>query len=243
MRYALLLPFLAAASLLTLGVPALADGEPSSEAVGLQPLEVIARAVARWQTRPRPAKLSYTVELDGTRKGGTYRRRFRVDYTAQSRDARVTEIAAEGDPPPFVDPEKQRVFPDDTFGFVPREKGLSAVGVSGGSYPYDVRRLSNETVDGRAAYHLQFAPKEAAEVNVLRDLWIDAETYDVRRIAAQQTEHVGPLSVPYIVSVSYAENGPYWLVHRIEGSGSMRTPLFSYASSATATIEDLRYEP
>ncbi|MGD0474546.1 MAG: hypothetical protein ABSB70_15210 [Candidatus Velthaea sp.] len=222
-----------------------------------KPFDVIDRAIARWQARPRPTLLSYTVDFTGSHGAKTYRRVFRVDYTVPTHNARITMLGSEGQAPAFVEPEKQRLSPTETFGFVSRDHALLGVTQSPGAaplpviaavhavvhYPYDVNLVGIEQVDRQRAYHLAFVPRQKPDDYPLRDLWVDATTYDVLKVIALQFEHIGPIRVPYLVRASYAQQGPYWLIRRAAAGATIRAGLFSYGSDAEASFEDFQYAP
>jgi hypothetical protein len=222
----------------------------------MKPFQVIDRALVRWRARPRPVQLSYVVNFIGRNKDRSFRRRFRVDDSVADHATHVTVIASEGPAPPFVQPEKQRLLPTETFGFVPPDVVTPAPPAPPANnfpviaavhatlrYPYDVSFVGIENVDHRAAYHLQLDPRQARNAYPLREIWIDASTYDVLQVVAQQFEHLGPIAVPYTISARYAEQGPYWLIAHAQAGATIHAGLFSYGSSADADFEDFQYAP
>jgi hypothetical protein len=221
------------------------------------PFTVIDRAIVRWQARPRPVQLSYVVNFTGHIKSRAFRRRFRVDDRVADHATQVTVIASEGPAPPFVQPEKQRLLPTETFGFVSPEvqsamptpdPSMSALPVIAAvratvRYPYDVRFVGIESVDDRSAYHLVLEPRQTPDAYPLRDMWIDASTYDVLQVVALEFEHLGPIAVPYTINARYAQQGPYWLIAHAQAGATIRAGIFSYGSSADASFEDFQYAP
>lgn len=223
----------------------------------VKPFAVIDQALVRWRGRPRPLQLSYVVDFTGHNKGGLFHRRFRVDDSVPDHATHVTTLAAEGSAPPFVQPEKQRLLPTETFGFVPSDAAVPGATPAPAPthlrviaavhatvhYPYDVSLVGIESIDDRTTYHLQLDPRQARDTYPLRELWVDASTYDVLQVVAQQFEHLGPIAIPYRISVRYAEQGPYWLISHAEAAATIRAGLFSYGSSANADFEDFQYAP
>jgi hypothetical protein len=223
----------------------------------VKPFQLIDQALTRWRARPRPVQLSYVVNFTGHNKNSQFRRRFRVDDRVADHATQVTMLVSEGPAPPFVEPEKQRLLPTETFGFVPSEARIPAPTPAPNAtylpviaavhakirYPYDVSLIGIENVSDRTAYHLQLDPRQARDAYPLRDIWIDTSTYDVLQVVAQQFEHIGPIAVPYLVNARYAEQGPYWLISHAEAGATIHAGIFSYGSSAAADFEDFRYAP
>jgi hypothetical protein len=223
----------------------------------VKPFEVIDRALTRWEARPRLLQFSYIVDFIGRNHDRSFRRRFRVDADVPTHATHVTTIASDGPAPPFVQPEKQRLLPTETFGFVPAQAPAAAPTPAPDAtilpviaavratlrYPYNVRFVGIEDVSDRAAYHLQLDPREAPDAYPLRELWIDVATYDVLQVVAKQFERLGPIVVPYSISARYGQEGPYWLITHAEAAATIRAGLFSYGSSAHADFEDFQYEP
>jgi len=85
---------------------------------------------------------------------------------------------------------------------------------------YALELAATETVDGHPAYHVRLRPLGDPQRHNLRDLWIDVETFDIRR-----AHFVGsyPALVPYgssplVPSDITADFEPiltYWIVHRL----------------------------
>ena len=223
----------------------------------VKPFQLIDQALARWRARPRPLQLSYVVNFTGHNRNSEFRRRFRVDDRVTDHATQVTMLVSEGPAPPFVEPEKQRLLPTETFGFVPSEARIAAPTPAPSAtnlpviaavhakirYPYDVSLIGIENVSDRTAYHLQLDPRQARDAYPLRDLWIDTSTFDVLQVVAQQFEHIGPIAVPYRVNARYAEQGPYWLISHAEAAATIHAGIFSYGSSADADFEDFEYAP
>jgi hypothetical protein len=241
---------------LTIGL-ALAPSCAGADPQPIAPFQVIDHALARWRDRPRPITLSYLVEFTGHSKDHLFRRLIHVDDRVADHIAHVTVLDSEGTAPPFVEPEKPRLLPTETFGFVPIEttSARPAPVPAAGSppviasvhatirYPYDVSFVGIETIGDRSAYHLQLEPRQARDDYPLRELWVDASTYDVLQVVAQQFAHVGPIAIPYRVSAQYAEQGPYWLISHAEAGATIHAGLFSYGSNAHADYKDFRYDP
>jgi len=222
----------------------------------VKPFQVIDHALVRWRGRPRPLTVSYVVNFTGRNKDRVFRRRFLVDASVPDHTTHVTVLASEGPAPPFVQPEKPRLLATETFGFVspdaaesvsppPSAPSLPVIAAVHANvrYPYNVSFVGFESVDNRTTYHLQLDPRRAPDAYPLRELWIDATTFDVLQVVAQQFEHLGPIAIPYRVSARYAEQGPYWLITHAQAGATIRAGLFSYGSNADVDFEDFVYAP
>jgi hypothetical protein len=223
----------------------------------VKPFLLIDRARVRWDARPRPKQLSFVVDFTGRNKDRFFRRLFRVDASIADHSAHVTMLDSEGSAPPFVQPEKSRLLPTETFGFVssegapsaptpgPLETNLPVIAAVHATvrYAYDVRFIGEENVDDRSAYHLQLDPRQTPDAYPLRDIWIDESTYDVLQVVAQQFEHLGPITIPYRLSARYAQEGPYWLITHAQAGATIHAGVFSYRSSGDAAFEDFQYAP
>jgi hypothetical protein len=216
-------------------------------------MEILQRALAVWVARPTPAVVTYDVNFHGTRKGGEFTRVIHVQYEAASRTYAAQVMQASGNEPIGVKAERQRLFPDETFGLVPRVRsGMSddpsaaaiqtlAVARAIARYPYEVSLVGSESVGGHTAYHLRFVPRGDAERYPVRDLWIDATSFDVRKVAAREVEHAGILQVPFLLTVEFGAAGPYWLVERGEAGATAHLVLFTVSAQGVATYANYQF--
>jgi len=216
-------------------------------------MEILQHALAVWDARPTPAAIAYDVNFRGTRKNGEFTRAMHVQYDAASRSYAVRVTAATGSEPLGVNAERQRLFPDETFGLVPRVRGGStadaalapmqtlAVARAVSRYPYDVSLAGIETVRRHPAYHLLFVPRREAERYPVREVWIDVVNFDVLRIVAHEVEHAGIIAVPFLLSVEYGEAGPYWLVQSGEAGATAHLVLFTLSAQGVATYANYQF--
>jgi len=217
------------------------------------PMDILQRALAVWVARPTPAVVTYDVNFRGTRKSGEFTRVIHVQYDAATRTYAAQVTQASGSEPIGVKAERQRLFPDETFGLVPRVRGGSAEDTSPASiqtlavaraisrYPYEVSFAGSESLGGRGAYHLRFVPRSDADRYPVRDVWIDATTFDVRRVAAREVEHAGVLQVPFLLTVDFAAAGPYWLVERGEAGATAHLVVFTVSAQGVATYANYQF--
>ncbi|MBV9269988.1 MAG: hypothetical protein JO165_02775 [Candidatus Eremiobacteraeota bacterium] len=70
--------------------------------------------------------------------------------------------------------------------------------------PYDIEDLGATTIDGRPVYHFRLRPKRDAGHNILREIWIDEETYLPRRYVAERFVDAGIVPFRYLVTVNAA---------------------------------------
>jgi hypothetical protein len=76
-----------------------------------------------------------------------------------------------------------RVPPPNSVSMQPDVSGLRTIAtvVSVAALPYAAKLLGIESVEGHATYHVQLQPLSDPRVHNLRDLWIDTQTYDLRK--------------------------------------------------------------
>jgi len=233
----------------------LAGGSPLAAQDVPPPMDILQQALVVWNARPTPPVVTYDLNFRGTRKRGEFTRELHVEYDAANRTYKARVLAASGSEPIGVNAERQRLFPDETFGLVPRVRGgvqdgpnaqpirTLAVQRAVTRYPYDVSFAGVETVRGRDAYHLRFAPRGDAERYPVREVWIDTASFDVRRVVAREVERAGIVSVPFLLTVEYAEAGPYWLVASGEAGATAHLVLFTISAQGAATYANYQFPP
>ncbi len=216
-------------------------------------MEILQHALEVWNARPTPAAIAYDVNFRGTRKNDEFTRAMHVQYDAASRSYAARVTSATGSEPLGVNAERQRLFPDETFGLVPRVRGGSAEDASQvplqtlaiaravSRYPYEVSLDGVESVRGHPAYHLLFEPRREAERYPVREVWIDVASFDVRRIVAHEVEHAGIIAVPFLLTVEYGEAGPYWLVQSGEAGATAHLVLFTLSARGLATYANYQF--
>jgi hypothetical protein len=84
--------------------------------------------------------------------------------------------------------------------------------------PYALVDLGDTTIDGRAMYHLGLKPLHDPDRYVLRQIWIDQETYLPRRYIAHR-DVLGLYS--YLITVDTALIGPYLVNTTADGDAYM----------------------
>jgi hypothetical protein len=98
---------------------------------------------------------------------------------------------------------------------------LGHVEVSGGDY--DVSLLGRETDDGVDVYHLALQPLRDPDRNRIRELWVDAKTFDVRKLITYGIFSKGPpSSVPW--TVTFIQLQGHWFIRQETTSATLSTP-------------------
>ncbi len=216
---------------------------------GLTPAQVVAAARTRWSRYGLPPYLEYDVDLAAAQHARSFIRELHVAVRTSDHAAIVTEVSASGKAPGGVAPDRQRFFIDESFGLVrtrvafstPAPEATATLGVIGhvtalSPSPYDVTSLGEATIGGAAVYHLALRPRSDADRNIVRELWVDESTYDVRRLVARPYEPVGPFRVHYSLVVDYGPVLGTWLITGAHAEGSVHAGLFSYSGAGDATF-------
>jgi len=95
---------------------------------------------------------------------------------------------------------------------------IGRVSVSGGDY--DITLAGLETLDGSPVYHLKLNPRREPDQNRLREVWVDAQSYDVRKLVSNGIFPSGPASaVPWTVTFLHLHGG--WLMRTESTSSSI----------------------
>ena len=98
---------------------------------------------------------------------------------------------------------------------------MGRIEVTGGDY--DVSLLGKEKDDGVDAYHLALAPLRDPERNRLRELWVDAKTFDVRKLITYGIFPKGPpASVPW--TVRFIQLQGHWFIRQETTTATLSTP-------------------
>jgi hypothetical protein len=85
---------------------------------------------------------------------------------------------------------------------------------------YRVTFAGNELVDGHPAYHLQLAAYREPLKHPLTDLWIDQDTYLVRRARGEAAAHFVVGSGRFEATLTFDRIGGYWIVHSEDASAA-----------------------
>ena len=150
--------------------------------------DVLYRALARLQSYGAPPYVVYTTDEGAARS--------RIAFRASDSMLNQTTYPVKGTLPSaaiyraFVGPlsytvQKAIATPAPSATSTPTTDLGSTlhtiVAVSAHGHLYSVALAPDEAIDGRAVYHISLRPRSDPMRNPLRELWIDEETYDIRR--------------------------------------------------------------
>jgi hypothetical protein len=98
--------------------------------------------------------------------------------------------------------------------------------VSGDRY-YVVSYVGLENYDGHSVYHLALRPVKDENKHPWKDLWVDVDTFQVRKAHADASGNAGPLSGRAIADVEFAPIGNYWMVKQASADAEGRFGIIS----------------
>jgi hypothetical protein len=205
--------------------------------------EIYARARAVWRGRVVPPYIRYTTtmrtrvnrRISVERDEIVLRTRDRVAFVRAFRDGGAQNLVTITSP---------RLVPDSTFGlaahaaasevespFAPEAAATSppVIGrVVATTHPlYDVTLVGSENVDGRPCWHLALRPAPGMS-GPLRDLWVDRDTADVRKLDGVIEVHRGPFHREAPFDAGYAESGAAWLLTYGHAAGGVHVAFLHY---------------
>lgn len=68
--------------------------------------------------------------------------------------------------------------------------------------PYEIQNLGDTAIDGNPVYHFRLKPKRDAGHNILREIWIDRDSFLPRRYVAERYVGAGVVTFRYNVTVN-----------------------------------------
>jgi hypothetical protein len=207
--------------------------------------EIFARARTVWRARAVPRYIRYTtaVQMRVNRKVTVerddvlLRSRDRVAFVRTFRSGDSTERGE-------VTIKTLRLAPNSTFGLAPKAAGEDEspfgqpspettsppqIGhVVATTKPlYDVALIGSELVDGHPCWHLALKPA-AGRNGPLRNVWVDRETSDIRKLDGVTDVHKGPFHRLVPFDAEFAESGGFWLISHAHVAGGVRLAFFRY---------------
>ena len=173
-------------------------------------------------TVPHGINVTYSLGI-GIHSGGA------AVGSADAPNASLAHGNLSGPPPPtsYGIPELSPLF---SFGIRPcsrrndrgdaGDSGLRVIGtVASVDRRYRVTAVGRETVDGRDAYHLALEPLVDAHRDRLRDVWIEAGSYDVVQARTLGNFTRGPeSSIPWLIRFITIDGATYIASETSEGS-------------------------
>ena len=101
------------------------------------------------------------------------------------------------------------------------EPVIGQIAVMGGDY--DVTLDGKEVLDGFDVYHLSLTPRKDPQSNRLRELWVDAKTFDVRKLVTMGIFARGPATtVPW--TVTFIQLQGHWFIRQETTTATLRSP-------------------
>ena len=135
--------------------------------------------------------------------------------------------------PPFGVPWMSAVYdfglarpPTPRFGATPNpqeleDRVLGRLDITGGDY--DVTLVGREMDDGVDVYHLSLTPLRDPDRNRIREMWVDAKTFDVRKLVTYGIFRSGPpTTVPW--TVTFIQLQGYWFIRQEVTTATLSTP-------------------
>jgi hypothetical protein len=214
------------------------DGTPNAS-------ELFAHARAQWRARVVPRYIRYTttmrtrvnrkivLERDEvilrTRDRQALVRVFRSDRSARNGEVKITS---------------PRLVPDSTFGLAAHaaEDPSPFAAASAAPAPpvighvvatsrpmYDVSLVGSELVDGHPCWHLALRPA-AGMSGPLRDVWIDREGGDIRKLGGVTDVRRGPFRREVPFEATFADYGGAWLIARAQAAGGVHIAFLRYTA-------------
>ena len=134
--------------------------------------------------------------------------------------------------------------PGARINFTPDLSDLKTIAVVTSASSYTVRLAGvNALSNGGTAYHLILTPTQDPRVHNLRELWVNAKTYDIMRaviVGAYAPDPRAPVE-PSTVTEDFGQVGPYWVVihHTWTYNDMLDHVLFRFEDTAT----EMRFPP
>jgi hypothetical protein len=217
---------------------ALASPAPSAP---LSPYDIVTRAQAAWEARIVPPYVAFDIPCADTFLDAQCAPNAIVNFVVRMSDGRTyaesTEppsrqlmcggfiygpastpfgffrrIDANNVPATLVTPPPPENFADDPFG----PKSIASVSVTDRAYTATLAGI--ESLEGASVYHVHLEPNYAPESHPLRDLWIDASTFEVLQLTYARRAESG--TAEGSVEYRFARVGPQrtWAIVYIDAT-------------------------
>jgi hypothetical protein len=236
---------------------------PAAQPPALEAAVILDRARAQVAARKIPPYIAYTQYAALARHGRTRAEQARI--VLRTADGKVNSTPLPDSPNDRVDAtptvdDRPLVFPTTTFGFARRGPGEApsqyesrstpAAGPSGPAVighvtatarDYDATLVGSETLAGAGVYHLRLVPRFDPQHHPIREMWIDASTFDPRRIAIELWAQTGPVRSRPTVTVDFAPVDGTWLVSHAAMDFVLRFAFLNYGGSGDFRISDVSF--
>ena len=103
---------------------------------------------------------------------------------------------------------------------------------------YDFRMVGEEELDGNSCYVIELSPKRRDKTLLRGNIWIDVQTYRIRRMEAEPAKSPSWWLRDVRVAFSYGDVDGMWLQTSSEFTANVR--IFG---RHTMTSQDVKYEP
>ena len=113
---------------------------------------------------------------------------------------------------------------------------IGRVAVTGGDY--DVTLVGREALDGADVYHLSLRPLRDPFQNRVRDLWVDAKSFDVRKLVTDGIFTRGPATtVPW--TVTFVQLHGHWFIRQEVTTATVR--ITSHVFGGSTAYQGVNY--
>jgi hypothetical protein len=224
-----------------------------------------ARTVA--EARVLPPYLEYTTSAAFVRKGHIDAEHYHVIVRTSDGMAYVTPVpdspADRIDTKSYVQKAPPYFWPATTFGLAREQRNDSQTfGLAGGAAPpspdptssplatiggvravtheYTVTLAGTEMLDGTRVYHLLLVPRFDPQAHQIREAFIDAETFQTRRLIVAVYAKLGPIHSQPRAIVDYAPIDSAWLVSHGQIDFTLRFGPFAFAGTGDFRLLDVR---
>jgi hypothetical protein len=229
--------------------------------------EIFARARTVAEARVLPPYLEYTTYAAFVRKGHIDAEHFHVIVRTSDGMANVTPVpdsqADHIDTKSYVQRTPPYFWPATTFGLARDQRNDSqSFGLMGGApmpspdptaspiatigsvravtHEYTVTLAGSETLEGVRTYHLLLEPKFDPQAHQIREAFIDAQTFQTRRLIVAVYAKAGPFHSQPRAVVDYAPIASAWLVSRGQMNFTLRFGPFAFSGEGEFRILDVR---
>ncbi|HUN29445.1 MAG TPA: hypothetical protein VMV65_06540 [Alphaproteobacteria bacterium] len=232
--------------------------------VAPDPAAIFTRAQTAWTQRQEPPYESFTLPCAQTLLADACAPGARVQFIVRFADGRTfAQTIAEDDRPAVVllrggfivgpagapfgfyrrAPQPGATQPSATIAPPPPNLAADPIAtiatVSAVDRAYDITLAGMQTLGSRVCYHLRLRPLRAPQTYPLRDLWIDAQTYDVVRLTYAWPFNDTTAQITY----GFAPVGPHaiWSIVHIEAQAVSHGLFTTHEQSVSEELHDIEF--
>lgn len=226
------------------------------------PAEIFTRAQHVWAARTVPPYESFEVNCASTFLAQQCAAGDRVAFTVRMSDGRTyaQTLPAAGPPkvllrggyitgPADTPLGFYRTLPNGTMSTASPPPNLAPdpletiATVTADAHVYDIRLTGQELIEGRACYHLTLRPLIAPDRYPLRELWVDASSFEVVQLTYERpydAEHARA-SVRYRFAPVGANR--VWAIVYIEADATIHRPFSTRVERIADDLSDIGFPP